>query len=133
MWAVCAIGLRVNGTDSEPIGRASAAAVLRERLHIWKRPGPLDVGQPGVIRWALFRTAFENNDSIGNRAGYNMEIKRMEENQGENTTIEENIDRKLQEGEIPGCEVEFDPDEPVLLHNGPINGLSTHYPDVSIS
>jgi hypothetical protein len=40
-----------------------------------------------------------------------MEIKRMEENQGENTTIEESIDRKLQEAEIPGCEVEFDPDE----------------------
>jgi hypothetical protein len=57
-----------------------------------------------------------------------MEIKRMVENQGENTTIEENIDRKLQEGEIPGCEVEFDPDEAVLLHNGPINGLSTSLP-----
>jgi hypothetical protein len=35
----------------------------------------------------------------------------MEEHQGENTTIEENIDRKLREAEIPGCEVEFDPDE----------------------
>ena len=35
----------------------------------------------------------------------------MDEHQGENTTIEENIDRKLREAEIPGCEVEFDPDE----------------------
>jgi hypothetical protein len=40
-----------------------------------------------------------------------MEIKSMDEHQGENTTIEENIDRKLREAEIPGCEVEFDPDE----------------------
>ena len=35
----------------------------------------------------------------------------MDEHQGEHTTIEENIDRKLREAEIPGCEVEFDPDE----------------------
>ena len=35
----------------------------------------------------------------------------MDEHQGENTTIEENIDRKLREAEIPRCEVEFDPDE----------------------
>ena len=35
----------------------------------------------------------------------------MDEHQGENTTIEQNIDRKLREAEIPGCEVEFDPDE----------------------
>jgi hypothetical protein len=34
----------------------------------------------------------------------------MEEKQG-NNTIEERIDRKLREAEIPGCEVEFDPDE----------------------
>ena len=34
----------------------------------------------------------------------------MEENQ-DNNTIEEKIDRKLREAEIPGCEVEFDPDE----------------------
>ena len=27
------------------------------------------------------------------------------------TSTEENIDRKLREAEIPGCEVEFDPDE----------------------
>jgi hypothetical protein len=40
-----------------------------------------------------------------------MEIKSMDEHQGENTTIEENIDRKLREAEIPGSEVEFDPDE----------------------
>jgi DNA invertase Pin-like site-specific DNA recombinase len=55
-------------------------------------------------------TSFENNDSIGNRAGYNIEIKSMEEKQG-NNTIEERIDRKLREAKIPGCEVEFDPDE----------------------
>ena len=35
----------------------------------------------------------------------------MEEHQGKNTTIEESTDRKLREAEIPGCEVEFDPDE----------------------
>ena len=37
----------------------------------------------------------------------------MEENQGENTelTIEETIEQKLREAEIPGREVEFDPDE----------------------
>ena len=37
----------------------------------------------------------------------------MEENQGDNTepTIEEIIEQKLREAEIPGCEVEFDPDE----------------------
>jgi len=34
----------------------------------------------------------------------------MEEKQG-NNTIEERIDRKLREAQIPGCEVEFDPDE----------------------
>jgi hypothetical protein len=34
----------------------------------------------------------------------------MEEKQG-NNTMEERIDRKLREAEIPGCEVEFDPDE----------------------
>ena len=37
----------------------------------------------------------------------------MEENQGKNTepTIEEIIEQKLREAEIPGCEVEFYPDE----------------------
>ena len=36
----------------------------------------------------------------------------MEENQKENREpIEERIERKLREAEIPGCEVEFDPDE----------------------
>ena len=36
----------------------------------------------------------------------------MEENQNENSeSMEERIDRKLREAEIPGCEVEFDPDE----------------------
>ena len=40
-----------------------------------------------------------------------MEIKRMDTNQGENTALEESIERKLREAEIPGCEVEFDPDE----------------------
>ena len=37
----------------------------------------------------------------------------MEENQGNNTapTIEETIAQKLQEAEVPGREVEFDPDE----------------------
>jgi hypothetical protein len=36
----------------------------------------------------------------------------MEENQNENREpIEERIERKLREAEIPGCEVEFDPDE----------------------
>jgi len=40
-----------------------------------------------------------------------MEIKCIETNQGENTALEECIERKLREAEIPGCEVEFDPDE----------------------
>ena len=42
-----------------------------------------------------------------------MEIKkRMDENQNENKeSVEERIDQKLREAEIPGCEVEFDPDE----------------------
>ena len=40
-----------------------------------------------------------------------MEIKCMNKNQGENTALEESIERKLREAEIPGCEVEFDPDE----------------------
>ena len=40
-----------------------------------------------------------------------MEIKCMYKNQGENTALEESIERKLREAEIPGCEVEFDPDE----------------------
>ena len=40
-----------------------------------------------------------------------MEIKCMDKNQGENTALEESIERKLREAEIPGCEVEFDPDE----------------------
>jgi hypothetical protein len=37
----------------------------------------------------------------------------MEEDKGKNTepTIEEIIQQKLREAEIPGCEVEFDPDE----------------------
>jgi hypothetical protein len=35
----------------------------------------------------------------------------MDKNQGENTALEESIERKLREVEIPGCEVEFDPDE----------------------
>ena len=35
----------------------------------------------------------------------------MNKNQGENTALEESIERKLREAEIPGCEVEFDPDE----------------------
>ena len=36
----------------------------------------------------------------------------MEENQNENTEpIDERIERKLREAEIPGREVEFDPDE----------------------
>ena len=40
-----------------------------------------------------------------------MVIKCMYKNQGENTALEESIERKLREAEIPGCEVEFDPDE----------------------
>ena len=40
-----------------------------------------------------------------------MEIKCMDKNQGENTALEESIERKLREAEVPGCEVEFDPDE----------------------
>lgn len=40
-----------------------------------------------------------------------MEIKCIDKNQGENTALEESIERKLREAEIPGCEVEFDPDE----------------------
>ena len=40
-----------------------------------------------------------------------MEIECMDKNQGENTALEESIERKLREAEIPGCEVEFDPDE----------------------
>ena len=44
-----------------------------------------------------------------------MEIKRMDKNQGENTALEESIERKLREAEIPGCEVEFDPDEAELI------------------
>jgi hypothetical protein len=40
-----------------------------------------------------------------------MEIKYMDKNQGENTALEESIERKLREAEIPGNEVEFDPDE----------------------
>jgi hypothetical protein len=39
-----------------------------------------------------------------------MEIKSMEEKQG-NNTIEERMNRELREAEIPGGEVEFDPDE----------------------
>ena len=37
----------------------------------------------------------------------------MEENQGNNPepTTEEIIEQKLEEAAIPGCEVEFDPDE----------------------
>ena len=35
----------------------------------------------------------------------------MDKNQSENTALEESIERKLREAEIPGCEVEFDPDE----------------------
>ena len=35
----------------------------------------------------------------------------MDTNQGENTALEESIERKLREAEIPGHEVEFDPDE----------------------
>ena len=35
----------------------------------------------------------------------------MDKNQGENTALEESLERKLQEAEVPGCEVEFDPDE----------------------
>ena len=44
-----------------------------------------------------------------------MEIKCMDKNQGENTALEESIERKLREAEIPGCEVEFDPDEAELI------------------
>ena len=39
----------------------------------------------------------------------------MNRNQGENTALEESIERKLREAEIPGCEVEFDPDEAELI------------------
>ena len=35
----------------------------------------------------------------------------MDVNEENNTTIEQRIERKLQEAEIPGHEVEFDPDE----------------------
>ena len=36
----------------------------------------------------------------------------MRENQNENgESVEERIERKLREAEIPGCEVEFDPEE----------------------
>jgi ribosomal protein S3 len=44
-----------------------------------------------------------------------MEIKCMDKNQGENTALEESIERKLREAEISGCEVEFDPDEAELI------------------
>ena len=39
----------------------------------------------------------------------------MDTNQGENTALEESIERKLREAEIPGCEVEFDSDEAELI------------------
>ena len=39
----------------------------------------------------------------------------MNKNQSENTALEESIERKLREAEIPGCEVEFDPDEAELI------------------
>ncbi len=39
----------------------------------------------------------------------------MDKNQGENTALEESIERKLREAEIAGCEVEFDPDEAELI------------------
>ena len=39
----------------------------------------------------------------------------MDTNQVENTALEESIERKLREAEIPGCEVEFDPDEAELI------------------
>ena len=35
----------------------------------------------------------------------------MNKNQGENTALEESIEPKLREAEVPGREVEFDPDE----------------------
>lgn len=35
----------------------------------------------------------------------------MDKNQGKKTALEESIECKLREAEIPGCEVEFDPDE----------------------
>ena len=35
----------------------------------------------------------------------------MERDQDNKPTMEERIDRKLLEAKIPGCEVEFDPDE----------------------
>jgi len=36
----------------------------------------------------------------------------MRENQNENReSVEERVERKLREAEIPGCEVEFDPEE----------------------
>jgi hypothetical protein len=42
-----------------------------------------------------------------------MEITSMDERQDNNTepTIDEVIDQKLRDAEIPGYEVEFDPDE----------------------
>jgi hypothetical protein len=46
-----------------------------------------------------------------------MEIERMDGNQNENgePTINQRIDLKLREAEIPGHEVEFDPEEAALI------------------
>jgi hypothetical protein len=46
----------------------------------------------------------------------------MNINKENNPTIEQRIERKLQEAEIPGREVEFDPDEAVVGRVNPEQG-----------
>ena len=50
-----------------------------------------------------------------------------------NLTIEQRIDRKLREAEIPGHEVEFDPDEAerIAFREDALNGLASAYGSAS--
>jgi hypothetical protein len=80
------------------------------------------MGTLGIYTEMAKGPAFENNNSIGYCTDSNLEIKRMNINKENNPTIEQRIERKLQEAEIPGREVEFDPDEAVVGRVNPEQG-----------
>jgi hypothetical protein len=112
-------GVRVNGLllknsaprPADDAGRPLQPYYLRDYALGTDELLLMSAHSPASFDARYFGPLFENNNSIGYCADSYLEIKRMDINGDNNTTIEQRIERKLQEAEIPGREVEFDPDE----------------------
>ena len=153
MWAVCAIGLRVNGTGSEPVGIYWAVSrppakgdfvfalppaspifkLAKERGYLAAGPSPagtcglikqvaalsgdrVTIGVQGVqVNGVLLKNSAPRPADEAGRPLRAYELSdytlRSEEVLLMSDYNPASFERKLREAEIPGCEVEFDPDE----------------------